>query len=244
MITIFSANYISRKPIDLAMKKFATNFSKEMEVLDIGCGYKPYSKYFKCKYIGLDPFEEVSPDIVANAWDIPIPDASVDGIILNQSLEHIEKIDETISEIKRVLKPNGVGIITAPQTMKNHSIPFCSEKIKYNNFDKSKIKFWNNDFYRFTKFGLISAFKEFKIAELYESNGYFSTIFQLINYFFSSLNIKYIFIPVYFIDNILGLSFDFIFSIFPKTGIKIFKRFYEVIYLSLTLNYIMIIKKQ
>src|SRR3989339_1116750 len=179
MPNIFSSNYLSRKPVELAMQKFAKNFNEQQKVLDIGCGNKPYAKYFKCQYIGLDPVKETKADIIAPAWAIPFSDNKFDGVILNQSLEHIEKTSETILEIKRVLKPEGLGIITVPQTMKIHSLPLPSQNSVYNNFDKTKIKYWNNDFYRFTKFGLISLFKDFQIIDLRETNGYFSTIFQL-----------------------------------------------------------------
>lgn len=244
MLNIFSSNYLARKPIEEAMKNFSRNFSKGMKILDIGCGKRPYANFFSCKYIGLDPFKYTCPDVIANAWELPFIDNSFDGVILNQSLEHIEKTAETILEIRRVLKNDGIGIITVPQTMKNHSIPRPSSEIKLNNFDKKKILFWNNDFYRYTKFGLISLLKDFKIEKLEETNGYFSTIVQLINYFFASLNIKYIFIPIYLINNLLGLICDCFFLALSKTGVRIFKRFYELIYLSLTLNYIVVIRNK
>jgi len=238
MLTIFSSNYLSRKPIDLAMKEFAKNFGNGKKVLDIGCGNKPYAKYFNCEYVGLDPVKETKADVVANAWEIPFGDNEFDGIILNQSLEHIEKTQETVLEIKRVLKPEGIGIITAPQTMKIHSIPLPSKNSKYDNFDKTNIKYWNADFHRFTKFGLISLFKDFQIIELKETNGYFSTIFQLLNYFFSSFGIRFIFTPIFFLNNILGIISDAFFNIIGLA----FPKFKNLIYSSLTLNYIMIIR--
>jgi len=239
MLTIFSSNYLSRKPVDLAMKEFAKNFDGGKKVLDIGCGNKPYVKYFKCEYIGLDPFENTKADVVADAWEIPFGDDEFDGVILNQSLEHIEKTTETISEIKRVLKTGGMGIITVPQTMKTHSIPLPSQNSEYDNFDKTKIKYWNVDFYRFTKFGLISLFKDFQIIELKETNGYFSTMFQLMNYFFASFGVNLLFTPIFFLNNLLGIISDVFFNIIGLA----FPKFKNLIYESLTLNYIMIIKK-
>lgn len=239
MPNIFSSNYLSRKPVELAMREFAKNFNQQQKVLDIGCGNKPYAKYFKCKYVGLDPFKDTQADIVANAWAIPFSDNEFDGVILNQSLEHIEKTGETISEIKRVLKPGGLGIVTVPQTMKIHSLPLPSQNSVYNNFDKTKIKYWNNDFYRFTKFGLIYLFRDFQILELKETSGYFGTLFQLANYFLASFGINLIFTPIFFLNNILGITLDIFFNI---TG-SIFHKFKNLIYTSLTLNYIMIIRK-
>lgn len=245
MPNIFSNNYLARHPVDLAMKKFSRNFNKDMKVLDVGCGNKPYAKYFNCKYVGLDPFSKTKADIIADAWEIPVPDNEFDGVILNQSLEHIKKTTETIAEIKRILKPGGLGIVTVPQTMKNHSIPNLSSSCELNNFDKGKIKYWNVDFYRFTKFGLIYLFRDFQILELKETSGYFGTIFQLLNYFLAMLKpIEIIFFPLYFIFNITGLFLDNFFAFLKSTGIKLFSKFYEIIYSSLTLDYILIIKNE
>ena len=160
-VTLFSANFLARKQIEIAMQKFAKNFNENQKVLDIGCGNKPYSGYFKCKYIGLDPFKETRADIIANAWKMPFADNEFDGIVSNQSLEHIQKINETIAEIKRILKPGGLEIITAPQTMKNHSKPVDSKDSELKNFNNNSIKYWRNDYYRFTKFGLITLFQDF-----------------------------------------------------------------------------------
>jgi len=245
MITLFSFNYLSRKPIEKAMKEFSKNFPPETKILDIGCGDKPYASYFSCQYIGLDPFPGTKADVQAPAWDLPFKDNEFDGIILNQSLEHIMKIDATISEIRRVLKQGGLGIITAPQTVRNHSTPIPSQNCEFDNFDKSAIRYWNNDFYRFTKFGLIYLFRDFQITILKETSGYFGTIFQLINYFFASVKeIRVLFTPVFFISNLFGLVFDSFFGMILKIKLPYFREIDEILYRSLTLNYILIIRKK
>jgi SAM-dependent methyltransferase len=243
MINLFSANYLNRKPIEKAMRVFSANFNAKQKVLDIGCGSKPYRSFFRCSYVGLDAYPETKADVIANAWATPFKDGEFDGIILNQSLEHISKTQETVEEVRRILKQNGLAIITVPQTMKNHSVPIPSEKIDLHNFDKKKIKYFNNDYYRFTKFGLLYIFRDFKVIKVKETNGYFATILQLINYFLSSFGIKYLFAPIYFINNVAGLLLDFIFNLAGKINTKTTLKFKEFIYTSLTLNYILIIKK-
>lgn len=244
MPNIFSNNFLARKPIDIAMKKFAESFNENQKILDIGCGSKPYAQYFKCKYIGLDPYDKINADLIANAWSIPVSDEKFDGVILNQSLEHIEKTTETISEIKRILKPGGICIITVPHTMRNHASPIPSNKVEFNNFDKNKIKYFNVDYFRFTKFGLICIFKDFQIIKLEETSGYVGTITQMINYFFASFKpIDRLFLPIYFILNIIGYFSDKIFYLLTKINFKLYNKFYEIIYHSLTLNYVLIIKK-
>lgn len=242
MLNIFSSNYLARKPIEKAMQEFAKKFDKNQKVLDVGCGYRPYKKFFDCQYIGLDPVKEVEPDMVANAWEVPCENSEFDGIILNQSLEHITETQKTISEIKRILKPNGLCIVTVPQTMKNHGQPIPSKKIHLSNFDKEKIPYFNIDYYRFTKFGLIALFKDFDIVYIKETSGYLGTILQLMNYFFSSFGISFIFIPIFFINNILGIFFDSLFNALGSIKIDLFRKFKYLIYNSLTLNYILIMK--
>lgn len=242
-MTIFSNNYLSNKPMEHAMKRFAKHFSSHHKILDIGCGNTPYKSLFKCKYIGLDPLQDVHPDLVGDAWDISLPDNHVDGIILNQSLEHIAETEKTIQELYRVLKPGGLGIITVPQTMKNHSCAIPHEKAPIHNFNPKQVPYWHVDYYRFTKFGLIYLFKDFKILSIKETNGYFSTILQLINYFFASSDYRWLFTPIFFINNILGITIDFFFTSLSKIKLNFFHRLHHHLYTELTINYVMVIQK-
>lgn len=245
MANIFSYNFLSRRPVEKAMRNFSKKFSPENKILDIGCGDKPYEKYFSCEYTGLDPFPGTKADVRAPAWDIPFPENTFDGVILNQSLEHITKTEKTVLEIKRVLKPGGLCIVTVPHTMRNHSTPVPSRKCEFDNFDKSEIRYWNNDFFRFTKFGLIYLFRDFKIAKLEETSGYFGTIFQLANYFFASFQpVGWLFVPVFFANNLLGASIDSIFGLVLSAKLPYFKEIDEIIYRSLPLNYILIAEKK
>jgi len=244
MPTLFSATFLSREPIEKAMRKFSKRFTPKQSVLDVGCGTKPYAHFFSCQYTGVDPLDIVRPDIVAPAWNIPVPDHSFDGIVLNQSLEHIEKTAETVSEIKRILKPGGFCIVTVPHTMKNHSVPIPIKKSLYaKQVSPKEVPYWHVDFYRFTKFGLIACFKDFHIESIQETSGYFGTLLQLINYFFASFgNIRWIFTPIFLINNIFGRILDILFLEISKWH-PTTKKFYHLIYNTLPLNYIFIIKK-
>lgn len=51
---------------------------------------------------------------VSTAESLPLKDNSVDFIVANAILEHIEKEEKTINEWKRVLKPKGKIFITVP----------------------------------------------------------------------------------------------------------------------------------
>lgn len=243
MLSLWSDNYIPTKPIERAMKKFAQRFSRDQNVLDIGCGRKPYRQFFNCRYVGLDHTAGLKPDIVAPAWKIPLPDNNFNGIILNQTLEHIAKIDQTVSEIKRILKPGGCAIITVPQTMKNHSLALENSKAPINTLPADQHPYWQVDYYRFTKYGLAYTFKDFSVLSLHESNGYFGSIFQLINYFLASLNIGSLPAPIYLLNNILGLSLDHLGRQSRRINHPIAQKFYHYVFTSLTINLIMVVRK-
>lgn len=245
MNSIFSPTFLSRQPITRAMHCFGKKFNADSKVLDIGCGTKPYASFFSCKYVGVDPLEIVKPDIVAPAWNIPVEDESFDGIVLNQSLEHIQKSKEAVTEIKRILKSGGYCIITAPHTMKNHSEPIPIGKTSYANKVKSEeVPYWQEDYYRFTKFGLLSLFEDFTVESIHETSGYCGTIVQLVNYFFASFgNIRWIFTPIYFLNNCLGYATDSLFKNLSYWNIPGFRKFYSLIYSALPLNYVLILKK-
>ncbi len=243
MVTIFSNNYLANKPMENAMRAFGKRFTSDQRILDIGCGFKPYQRFFTCTYLGLDPLPETKPDVVGNAWELPFPDNDFDGLILNQSLEHIAKVQETIEEMKRVLKPGGIAIITVPQTMKNHSLPRPANESPVHNFNVDKIPYWHIDYWRFTKFGLIYLFRDFTILDLRETNGYVSSLLQLVNYFFAAFGFDALFVPIYFVNNIAGIVSDSLFSTLGRVHATFFHKVYYYVHTTLTINYILVIRK-
>jgi 2-polyprenyl-3-methyl-5-hydroxy-6-metoxy-1,4-benzoquinol methylase len=102
---------------------------RERRVLDIACG-EGYGSAHLAKaavsVIGVD----ISPEAVAHARShyqavnlsfsegsctaIPLADASVDVVVSFETLEHIEAHDAFLAEIKRVLVPGGLCIISTP----------------------------------------------------------------------------------------------------------------------------------
>jgi SAM-dependent methyltransferase len=226
------------------MQKFARLFSPSQQVLDIGCGYMPYKKFFSCHYVGADPLPNVHPDVTCNAWQVPYPDQSFDGIILNQSLEHILRPKATAKEVYRLLKPGGHLIVTTPQTMKNHSVAIPATDAPFKNFNLLNQPYWQNDFFRFTKYGLIALFHQFAITDIYETTGYFASIFQLINYFFASTTTKHnLLSPFYFLNNIGGITCDLAARTYINLKLPLASKFNHFAYYSLTINLIMIAKK-
>lgn len=140
------------------MAGFLKNKSFET-VVDIGAGRAPYKKFVKCnKYIAIDKENRGAANdlILADINSgIPLPDESVDLIIMTEVLEHVKKPAEVIKDAYRILRKGGIIILTTPMTWPIHERP--------------------NDFFRYTQFGLEyllkeAGFKEFKINA---SNGFF-----------------------------------------------------------------------
>lgn len=75
-----------------------------MTRLNIGAGNKRLPGY-----TGVDAVERPAADIVAPAWDIPLPDGSVDEILGVHIFEHFYRwqCDDVIKEWHRLLKPGG-----------------------------------------------------------------------------------------------------------------------------------------
>lgn len=152
----------------LLAEKYATG-----TLLDIGCGRMPYKKKLLSnikQYIGLDSpitaklyHGENKPDIFADANKIPLSNKSIDTILSLQVLEHLSAPQKSLSEIKRLLKKNGLLILSTVQYYPLHDEPY--------------------DFYRYTKYGLINLLKEqdLKIIKFKEEGNVFILIGQSFN---------------------------------------------------------------
>ena len=105
---------------------------RPLRILDVGSaavlGSISYRDLFATKswrYVGLDAQPGPNVDVVATdpyAWR-DFADASFDVAISGQAFEHIEWPWLTMSEIARVLKPNGLAAITAPSGGHVHRYP-------------------------------------------------------------------------------------------------------------------------
>jgi ubiquinone/menaquinone biosynthesis C-methylase UbiE len=88
-------------------------------LLDIGCGPRGSLEWASMagRRIGLDPLADdylrLGADrhameyVSAPSEAIPLEDASCDAVFSFNSLDHVESVEQTVSEIKRVTKPGG-----------------------------------------------------------------------------------------------------------------------------------------
>lgn len=78
-------------------------------IVDIGCGRRPQGD------INIDVVRTPFCNMVASAEHLPIRSDSADKIVCSHVLEHLDNPREALSEINRVLAPNGIACISFPK---------------------------------------------------------------------------------------------------------------------------------
>ena len=213
-------NYLIRKPLFNAIRKHTLKL--EGDLLDFGCGSKPYKSFFKNakSYIGVDYKIEGREerqrvvDVFYDGKTIPFENKNFDSILCTEVLEHVFNVDDLLKEFNRVLKVGGKALITTPFMWEEHEVPY--------------------DFARYTTPALISMYEKngFEIIERSKTGNYISIIFQFqINYIKNILpESKYIrqviLVPFIFLLNLLGTIFS---TILPKEQTAYFNNIFFLV---------------
>jgi SAM-dependent methyltransferase len=119
----------------------ALNAFAGRQVVDIGCGRKPYAWYFEARrasYIGVDRADSIhgtdGVDVIGEATATGLPSSSADTVLMTQVLEHLEDPAAAIREANRLLEVGGHLILSTNFAWHLHEEP--------------------RDFFRFSEFGL------------------------------------------------------------------------------------------
>jgi SAM-dependent methyltransferase len=157
------------------------------------------------EYIGMDienpghDHSEEDIDVFYDGNKFPFPDQSFDSVLTNQVFEHVFNPAEFMSEIRRVLKPNGHLLLTVPFVWDEHEQPF--------------------DYGRYSSFGIrhILGQNHFEVLHYSKSCQGTKAIFQLINLhiyklFYSKKRLLNVTLTVLFISpfTILGILLSWI----------------------------------
>ncbi len=132
----FNPFYFARSGLSAAMAKMSTEIKGNL--LDVGCGTKPYREMFNViSYTGLDIDSQTNrengfADDLYDGERFPYQDLSFDSALCNQVLEHVFNPDEFLTEINRVLKPEGQLLLTIPFVWDEHEQPF--DYARYSSF--------------------------------------------------------------------------------------------------------------
>lgn len=159
--------HISRRGLATGVRRFAGRFTGD--VLDFGCGSKPYREVFdRCQsYVGLDievsghNHADSQVDVFYDGKVIPFPDARFDGVVTFETLEHVFTLEPILKELHRVLRPGGLLLVSVPFAWDEHEVPY--------------------DFARYTSFGLVHVLQAggFEVIEVYKTNTFVLAVSQL-----------------------------------------------------------------
>ena len=148
-VVIYAAKYISGRTLDLG----AGN-AKYAGII------RPYSS----GYLTYDIASKPNIDIIGDILNINLPDSSFDTVISTQVLEHVSKPWVMVGQIRRILKPGGICILSAPFLVPFHADP--------------------HDYFRFTKEGMTSLFEgeNFEIIECESYGRTWSVISEFVHF--------------------------------------------------------------
>lgn len=128
LVRFFNPFFIARKGLVGAIAEFSKGLSGRL--LDVGCGTKPYRRLFHVdEYVGLEIDGELArqrggADYFYDGQSFPFDGGSFNVVLTNQVLEHVFNPDVFLSEIHRVLTPDGVLLLTVPFVWDEHEQPY------------------------------------------------------------------------------------------------------------------------
>jgi len=152
------ANWLKRVP------------GNDLKVLDVGGRLQPYRPLLNGRlkfYVAVDPDPTGLVDAIAVGEHLPFPSSTFDLVLCTQVLCYVEDPPQVIDEIRRVLRPGGTLLLTAPALLLNHAA---------------------NDRWRFLPNQLYSLLREFTTVEVSAEGGSISgicrTVAMFVDYFF------------------------------------------------------------
>lgn len=172
-----------RKIMDAMLTKNKSYFKGN--VLDIGGGRKrgTFTRPKTESWIVADSEESLHPDIICSIEKMPFDNESFDSIKATELFEHVENPERGLNECLRVLKENGVIIITVPFLAQVHADPY--------------------DYQRWTKYKWEKQLKAtgFKVKEIQEMGYFFTVMADMLKILNKSIPrplryIGYIFYPI------------------------------------------------
>jgi len=139
------------------------------KLLDLGCGVKPFQTIYNEKVkscIGVEVestlHDQSNVDFFYDGVNLPFKDNEFDVVLSAEVMEHVPDPEKFLSEIYRVLRDDGVAIITVPFLVPLHEQPL--------------------DYYRYTEYSLRDLVKNtnFSMEYLEVFGDYFSVVITLL----------------------------------------------------------------
>lgn len=150
---------LSVKLTRLTLDRFIVAHASSGRTLDLGAQTGPYAAHFPQR-IALDVRPSRGVHVVGDAQALGLADSSFDVVLCTEMLEHVPEPQRAIDEIRRVLRPGGLLLLTTRFLFPIHDAP--------------------HDYFRYTKYGLRHLLRRFEILELLEETTAIGTLAVLI----------------------------------------------------------------
>ena len=137
----------------LYLKDHSNFFSDNQKVLHIApeqCFHKTFKSQKNLDYLTGD-LESPIADMHFDLHDIPLDNDQFDIIFCNHVMEHVEDANRCMSELNRVMKPGGWGIMQVPQDFsrdKTYEDPTITspEEREIHYWQKDHVRLFGNDY--------------------------------------------------------------------------------------------------
>lgn len=172
---LIGSSFISRRGLFCAIKELSPSIAGN--VLDFGCGSKPYEALFTnaVNYIGMD-LETTGHDHIDSKVDVfydgrvlQFPDSHFDAVVSFEVFEHVFNLPDILKEINRVTKDAGHLLISTPFAWPEHEVPY--------------------DYARYSSFGIAHLLKNsgYEILEIKKTTTYLLAVSQMFMDYFAQL---------------------------------------------------------
>ena len=125
------------------VKKIISNIPKNVfKILDIGCGPKPWFFYLRTKNlenIDITAIDKIEYNFISNipfkfiVYDVenplPFDENSFDLVTALALIEHLNNRENFLKEIYRILKPEGILLMTTPSRLAKPILEFLAFKL-------------------------------------------------------------------------------------------------------------------
>lgn len=158
MMTIL--NYIKKSPHRNRLERYLRRVLPLLEgpILDIGSGNRRYDYLMKETPTAIDTIENKEKKVLyGNATKLSFPGDSFQSVVCIEVLEYIDKPQEALDEMYRVMKKGGVLVLSVPFLFRVHG-----------------------DRFRFTPLQLRDMFFRFEIVSFNTVGGWYTTILTIV----------------------------------------------------------------
>lgn len=138
---------LSGKLTRITLDRFIVAHACSGRTLDLGAQTGPYAAHFP-RRVGVDLRSGPGVQVIGDALALGFKDSSFDVVLCTEMLEHVPEPQRAIDEMRRVLKPGGLLLLTTRFLFPIHDAP--------------------HDYFRYTKYGLRHLLRRFEIVELRE----------------------------------------------------------------------------